>query len=81
MSTCLQKYVGGFFYNNLPRSLHELKTTDGYFIIRAMMMVKAVHTSETSVYFKETIWHYIPEGYHLHTRRRENMKSHTQQII
>jgi hypothetical protein len=23
--------------------------------------------SETSVYFNETTWHYIPEGYHLHS--------------
>jgi hypothetical protein len=32
---------------------------------------------ETSVYANDTIWHYISEGSHLHTRRRENLKSHT----
>jgi hypothetical protein len=35
----------------------------------------AVRTSETSVYFCETILGYIPEYCHIRTRR-ENMKSH-----
>jgi hypothetical protein len=26
--------------------------------------MEAVHTLETSAYFNETTWHYIPEGYH-----------------
>jgi hypothetical protein len=43
-------------------------------IIRAMM--KAVSTSETSANFYETTRRNIPEGGHLHTRRRENLKSH-----
>jgi hypothetical protein len=30
-----------------------------------------------SVYSNETTRRYIPEGCHLHTRRRENLKSHT----
>jgi hypothetical protein len=29
-------------------------------------MLEAVYTSETSVYFNKTTWHYIPEGCHLH---------------
>jgi hypothetical protein len=40
--------------------------------IRAM---KAVFTSETSVY-SETTRRYIPEGSNLHTRRRDNLKFH-----
>jgi hypothetical protein len=36
----------------------------------------SMHISETSVYFHETARHYIPEGCHLHTRRRDNLKSH-----
>jgi hypothetical protein len=40
-------------------------------------MMEAVHTSETSVYFNETTRRYIPEGFRLHTRRRENLKSNT----
>jgi hypothetical protein len=39
-------------------------------------MLKVVRTSETSVYANETTRRNIPEGY-FHTRRRENLKSHT----
>jgi len=39
-------------------------------------MMEAVRTSETSVYYNETTRRYIPEGSNLHTRRRENLKSH-----
>jgi hypothetical protein len=31
--------------------------------------------SETSVYFSKTTRRFFPEGYHLHTRRRVNLKS------
>jgi hypothetical protein len=40
-------------------------------------MMEAVHTSETSAYFSEATRRYIPEDYHLHVRRRENLKSHS----
>jgi hypothetical protein len=43
-------------------------------IIRAMM--EAVHISETSVNFNVITLRYIPEDSTLHTRRRENLKSH-----
>jgi hypothetical protein len=36
-----------------------------------------VRTSETSVNFNMTTRRYIPEESKLHTRRRENLKSHT----
>jgi hypothetical protein len=39
-------------------------------------MMEAVHTSETSVNFNVTTRRYIPEDSKLHTRRRENLKSH-----
>jgi len=42
-----------------------------------VLMMEAVRTSETSVYFHETTRRYVPESCHLHTRRRENLKSHT----
>jgi hypothetical protein len=42
-------------------------------IIRAM---EAVRTSEMSVNFSLTTRRYIPEDSKLHTRRRENLKSH-----
>jgi hypothetical protein len=40
-------------------------------------MIKAVRAAETSVFFNEIIQRYIPEGCNVHTRRRENIKSHT----
>jgi hypothetical protein len=43
--------------------------------VRAMMM-ESVRTSETSVNFNVTTRRYIPEDSKLHTRRRENLKSH-----
>jgi hypothetical protein len=33
------------------------------------MMMMAVLTSETSAYFNQTIWHYVPEGCALHARK------------
>jgi hypothetical protein len=41
------------------------------------LMMEAVSTSETSVNFYQTIQRNIPEDNHLHTRRRENLRSHT----
>jgi hypothetical protein len=34
-------------------------------IVRVVVMMEAVHTSETLVYFNETTWCYIPEGCNL----------------
>jgi hypothetical protein len=45
------------------------------FIIRAMM--EAVRTSETSVNFDVAMRCYVPEESKLHTRHREDLKSHT----
>jgi len=39
-------------------------------------MMEAVRTSETSANFNLTTRRYIPEDSKLHTRRRENLKSH-----
>jgi len=39
-------------------------------------MMEAVRTSEKSVIFNATTRHYIPDDSKLHTRRRENLKSH-----
>jgi hypothetical protein len=47
-----------------------------YSIVRSILMIESVSTSETSVNFYETTRRNIPEGRHLHTRRRENLKSH-----
>jgi hypothetical protein len=40
------------------------------------LMMEAVRTSETSVSIYLTTRQYIPEDSKLHTRRRENLKSH-----
>jgi hypothetical protein len=40
------------------------------------MMIEATSTSEMSVDFYQTTWSNNPEESHLHTRRRENLKSH-----
>jgi hypothetical protein len=39
------------------------------------LMKEAARTSETSVYFYQTARRNNPEDSHLHTRRRENLKS------
>jgi hypothetical protein len=39
-------------------------------------MMEAVPTSETTVHFNVTTRRYIPEDSELHTRRREDLKSH-----
>jgi hypothetical protein len=36
-------------------------------------MMDAIRTSETSVYSNETTRRYIPQSFHLHARRRENL--------
>jgi hypothetical protein len=41
-----------------------------------VLMIEAANTSETSVNFYQTTRRNIPEDSHLHTRRRENLKSH-----
>jgi hypothetical protein len=40
------------------------------------LMMEALHTSETSVYFYEFTLRNIPDICHCHTRRRVNLKSH-----
>jgi hypothetical protein len=41
------------------------------------LMMEAANTSETSVNFYQTTRRNNPEDSHLHTRRRENQKSHS----
>jgi hypothetical protein len=49
-------------------------------IIRARTVV-AARTSETSVDIQLRTRQYIPEDTELHTRRRENLKSHLTQFV
>jgi hypothetical protein len=44
-------------------------------------MMEAARTSETSVDIKLRTRQYIPEDSELHTRRRENLKSHMDQVF
>jgi hypothetical protein len=44
-------------------------------------MMAAASTSETSANFHQTTQHNIPEDSHIHSRRRENLKSHPQGVI
>jgi hypothetical protein len=44
-------------------------------------MMEAVSTSETSISFYQTTRHNIPEDTYLHTRSRDNLKSHSQNDI
>jgi hypothetical protein len=46
-----------------------------------VLMMEAVRTSETFVYFNETTGRYIPEDSKLHTRRRENLKAHEVSLL
>jgi hypothetical protein len=45
------------------------------------LMMEAASTSETSVNFCQTTRRNNPEVSHLHTRRRENLKSHTFRFV
>jgi hypothetical protein len=66
------------FLDIAPCSLVELdRRFRGSYVLPSSfnaLMIETVRTSETSVHFNETTRRYIP-GY-LHTRRRENLKSH-----
>jgi hypothetical protein len=46
------------------------------FSLLIALMTEAESTSETSVNFYQTTRRYNPEDSHLHTRRRENLKSY-----
>jgi hypothetical protein len=46
------------------------------FVSNHRLMMEAASTSETSVNFYQTTRRNNPEDSHLHTRRRENLKSH-----
>jgi hypothetical protein len=44
-------------------------------------MMEAAHTSETSVDIQLRTRQFIPEDSELHTRRRENLKSHSVCVV
>jgi hypothetical protein len=51
--------------------------------VRAACLIRAIiaRTSETSVDIQLRTRQYIPEDSELHTRRRENLKSHNMDLI
>jgi hypothetical protein len=44
-------------------------------------MMEAARISETLANFYQTTWRYNPEDSHLHTHRRENLKSYLAQLL
>jgi predicted transcriptional regulator of viral defense system len=50
-------------------------------LYRIALMMKAASTSKTSANFYQNIRRNNPENSHLHTRRRENLRSHIVQYI
>jgi hypothetical protein len=45
-------------------------------IVKAIVLIEVARTFKTSVNFNQTTWLNNPEDSHLHSRRRENLKSH-----
>jgi hypothetical protein len=66
-------------FSSTPYSRFEDERLLEYNAITTMMIV-AVRTSETTVYWNETTRGYVPEGCHCLTRHRENLKSHIQLV-
>jgi hypothetical protein len=78
--SCLLGYCAVLSGRSLPtfqRCL--LPPSSGPTSIIALMM-EAVSTSETSVNFYQATRRNIEEDIHLHTRRRENLKSHLKYV-
>jgi hypothetical protein len=74
------------FSNIVSRSLvkADWRFRGAYYLynqIDMALMVVAIHTSETSVYFNKTTRRYVPESFHLLTRRREYLKSHSKRNL
>jgi hypothetical protein len=59
----------------MPPDVSEVRAASIITALMALMMEEA-RTSETSVNSQLRTRQYIPEDYELHTRRRENLKSH-----
>jgi hypothetical protein len=47
-----------------------------FWVVVIALMMEAARTSETSVNIYQTTQYNNPEDSHLHTHRRENLKSH-----
>jgi hypothetical protein len=65
-----------FWVVALPRLVELYRLFRGACCLHHQNMMEAASTSETSVKFYNTTRRNNPEGSHLYTRRRENLKSH-----
>jgi hypothetical protein len=54
------------YWDIVPYSLEVDRHFRGAYTASIALMMGAVHILGTLVYFKQTIWHYIPESYNLH---------------
>jgi hypothetical protein len=68
------KVVRRWQVSGMRRREVSWKQTDVSEVRTVSVLIEALRTSETSIYF-HTTWHYIPESCYLHARRRENLKS------
>jgi hypothetical protein len=70
-------------YNNYCRYVKCAKShiVVGPLKVWVALTMEAARTSETSVDIQLTTRQYIPEDSELHTRRRENLKSHTSVLL
>jgi hypothetical protein len=66
------------FWVVAPCSLVEVYHVSEVIAVSIRAMMEATSTSETSVNFYKTVPRNNPEDSHLHTRRRENLKSRLQ---
>jgi hypothetical protein len=65
-----------------PSPLDSYTTSDPFALGSLIaLMMEAARTSETSVDIQLRTQQYIPEDSELHTRRRENLKSHKVSFI
>jgi hypothetical protein len=53
------------YHRVVPRKQTDVSEVHTASIMRAILMMEAVHTSEISLYFHETTRRYIPERCHL----------------
>jgi hypothetical protein len=69
------------FWDILPCSQMSTDVSEVRAASIIALMMEAARTSETSVNIYLTTRQYIPEDSELHTRRRENLKSHKKKCV
>jgi hypothetical protein len=69
-----------YFVLKKLRLADEMPKLGVFWDVAVVLMMEAVRISATSVHFNATTRRYIPEDSKLHTRRRENLQSHTDEM-